>query len=82
MIFQRIFITEQRLKQEQDTNKQKLQALDNIKGYLNQIDHSFEIVPMGDLSRLNSLFEDLKEAELSEDEELMLGEVFDLNQNN
>ena len=76
MIFQRIFITEQRLKQEQDTNKQKLQALDNIKGYLNQIDHSFEIVPMGDLSRLNSLFVDLKESELSEEEVLMLGEVF------
>jgi len=76
MIFQRIFSTEQKLKQEREANKKKLLALNNIKGYLNQIDHSFEIVPMGDLSRLNSLFIDLKEAELSDEEELMLGEVF------
>ena len=76
MIFQRIFSTEQKLKQELEVNQKKLLALDNIKGYLNQIDHAFEVVPTGDLSRLSSLFVDLKEAELSKDEELMVGEVF------
>ena len=76
MIFQRIFTTEQKLKQEQSVNKKKLKALENIKKYINQIDHSFEIVPMGDLSRLNSLFTDLKESDLSENEKFMVEEIF------
>jgi len=77
MILQRIFTKE--LKQKLSTNKQKLEALENIKKYINKIDHSFEVVSTGDLSKLHSLFVDLKESELSKEEVMMVKEVFEIS---
>ena len=83
MIFQQLFTTELRLKKERDEKDQNLQTLEDIKRYLYQLDHTAEEVPVENLERLTSLFEMLKEEELTEEEknDLRIKSLLDLDDN-
>ena len=76
MSIQRIFFIEQQLSQKLEVNKQKLIALNKIKKYQSQLNHSFEIAPKGGLSTLYALFSGLKGEHLSEDEIFAMREVY------
>lgn len=77
MIFQQLFTTELRLKRERDEKEQNLQALENIKRYLSQLDYSVEVVPDDNWERLSSLLESLKEAELTTEERTILRSIYE-----
>ncbi len=48
MIYQKLFVTEQKIKKRMKTDKKKLKALNRIKNLLGQLDNNIEIIPATD----------------------------------
>jgi len=77
MIYQKLFTTEQRIKQGMKREKKKLKALERIKRMLEQLDHNVEVLLVHDTKKLQAVLSDLKQASLSKYEKIVLQEMFE-----
>jgi len=75
MPYRKIFLAEQRLRKDILRNKDKLEILDRIREYLENIDNEVEFIPKNGVSTFQRLLADLKGAALSEDEQVMIHEI-------
>jgi len=75
MIYQKLFVTEQKIKERMKTDKKKLKALNRIKNLLGQLDNNIEIIPATDEKKIQAILSQLKEADLSKYEEIVVHEM-------
>jgi hypothetical protein len=78
MIYEKIFITEQKIKSDLKLVIRRLIALNSIKKTLSQIDFSAETVSVNDPEKLQTLITDLKGEDLSDYEKSVLNEILEL----
>jgi hypothetical protein len=78
MIYEKIFITEQKIKSDLKSVIRRLIALNSIKKTLSQIDFSAETVSVNDPEKLQTLITDLKGEDLSDYEKSVLNEILEL----
>ena len=76
MIYHKIFIAEQKIKNDLRKSDEKLMTIERIKGFLNQIDDKVEFITVSSLGDMTSVVSDLKGGELSDSEEDMIEEIF------
>ena len=76
MIYEKIFVAEQRIKSTVRVNQNKLVVLDNIKEYINKIDTKTELLVIKDLQILERTLKNLKGNDLDEEEQELIYEVF------
>ncbi len=75
MIYQKLFVTERKIKERMKTDKKKLKALNRIKNLLGQLDNNIEIIPATDEKKIQAILSQLKEADLSKYEEIVVHEM-------
>ena len=75
MIYQKLFITEQKIKRDMKTARKKLKAVDGIKCLLEQLDQNVEVMLVSDIEKLDEVLADLKEDKLSKYEKIVLQEM-------
>ena len=75
MIYQKLFVTERKIKERMKTDKKKLKALNRIKNLLGQLDNNIEIIPATDEKKIQAIFSQLKEADLNKYEEIVVHEM-------
>jgi len=76
MIYHKIFIAEQKIKNDLKINKEKLVTIESIKDFLNRVDNRVEFIRISDLGELKSVVSDLKGTPLSDNEKEMIEEIF------
>ena len=72
MIYQNIFKFELELERKAEEINKKREALSNIKKLLSRIDNRYETIPVVGVSSLTTLFKELKESSLTDDEKTIL----------
>ena len=75
MSYRKIFLTEQKLREDIQKRKEKLVIMDQLRAYMMRLDHKAEVIPEGSETDLLKLLEDLKGAPLTEDESIMVSEI-------
>ena len=55
MIYQKLFVTERKIKERMKTDKKKLKALNRIKNLLGQLDNNIEIIPATDEKKIQAI---------------------------
>ncbi len=76
MIYHKIFIAEQKIKNDLRESKEKLLTIEGIKDFLNRIDDRVEFIRASDLREMKSVVSELKGAQLSDKEKEMVEEIF------
>jgi len=76
MIYHKIFIAEQKIKNDLKRNKEKLVTIDHIKDFLNRIDDKVEFIKVSKLRDMMSVVSDLKGDQLNDNERDMIEEIF------
>ena len=77
MLYEKIFLAEQRMKSTVRVNISKLEILENIKEYVNRIDSETELLTIKNVKKLSTTISNLKGAALNDDEIELIHEVFD-----
>ena len=76
MIYHKLFVAEQRLKLDKQKYEMKYTALESIKNLLNELDHSAELAAADSPEDLKKLLTELKDLELTREEDWMVEELF------
>ena len=75
MIYQKIFVLEQKLHMNLKEGRKKKKALINIKSLLKRVDNNAEVVPASNIKKLSLLLSFLKEKPLSRYEKIVVNEI-------
>ena len=76
MIYHKIFIAEQRLRNVLLEHSEKLETINRIKDFLNRVDDSAEFIVASTLCDLERVVSELKGSHLDESEKAMVREIF------
>ena len=76
MIYHKIFIAEQKIKNDLIKNKEKLVTIEHIKDFLNRIDDKVEFIKVSKLRDMMSVVSELKGDQLDDNEKDMIEEIF------
>ena len=77
MLFQKIFFIEQKLLIQEKILADKRETLNLLKNILSKVDENYETIPLTDKNKLTALFEDLKDDNLSIEEQKMITLITD-----
>ena len=79
MIYHKIFIAEQRIKDVLKEHNEKLETIDRIKDFMNRVDASAEFIAVSKLVDLERVISELKGNRLDEMEREMVHEIFNVD---
>ena len=79
MIYHKIFIAEQRVKDVLKEHSEKLETIDRIKDFMNRVDANAEFIAVSRLEDLERVISELKGDRLNELEKEMVYEIFNVD---
>ena len=79
MIYHKIFIAEQRVKEVLQRHNEKLATIDRIKDFMNRVDANAEFIAVSRLEDLERVISELKGDRLNDMEKEMVCEIFNVD---